>query len=144
MAYTTQQRVAGSFDDVVDATVDALGDEGFGVLCDIDVQATFAKKLDEEFRQYRILGACNPGLAREGLDAEIELGALLPCNVIVYESEDETGGEDGAVTVSAVDPAQLVGIADNPALESIATDVSGRFERVLDAIDDEFESPVEA
>jgi len=140
MGYTTQQRVAGSFDDVVNATVDALGDEGFGVLCDIDVQATFAEKLDEEFRQYRILGACNPGLAREGLDDEIELGALLPCNVIVYEDE----GEDGAVTVSAVDPAQLVGIADNPALDSIATDVSDRFERVLEVIDDEFESPAEA
>lgn len=140
MAYTTQQRVAGSFADVVDVTIDALEAEGFGVLCDIDVQATFAEKLDEEFRQYRILGACNPGLAREGLDAEIELGALLPCNVIVYEDEEERD----AVTVSAIDPGQLVGIADNPALDSIATDVGDRFERVLDAVGEEFESPAEA
>lgn len=140
MAYTTQQRVTGSFDEIVDATIDALEDEGFGVLCDIDVQATFAKKLDEEFRQYRILGACNPGLARDGLDEEIELGALLPCNVIVYEDE----GEDDVVTVSAVDPAQLVGIADNPALDSIANDVDDRFERVLGAVGEAFESPAEA
>jgi uncharacterized protein (DUF302 family) len=140
MAYTTQQRVTGSFDEIVDATIDALENEGFGVLCDIDVQATFAKKLDEEFRQYRILGACNPGLARDGLDEEIELGALLPCNVIVYEDE----GEDDVVTVSAVDPAQLVGIADNPALDSIANDVDDRFERVLGAVGEAFESPAEA
>ncbi|WP_123538459.1 DUF302 domain-containing protein [Halosimplex salinum] len=125
MAYTTQKRVSGSFDDVVDQTVAALEDEGFGVLCDIDVQATFAEKLDREFRRYRILGACNPELAFQGLEAEIELGALLPCNVVVYETDD------GAVTVSAVDPSELVGIADNPELDGISGDVSERFERVL-------------
>lgn len=128
MGYTTQKRIDGDFDKTVERTIDALEEEGFGVLCDIDVQATFAEKLDEEFRQYRILGACNPGLAYEGLDDEIELGALLPCNVIVYETDD------GDVVVSAVDPKQLVGIAENPALDSIAEDVAGRFERVLDAL----------
>ena len=128
MDYTTQTTVDGEFDAVVEKTTDALEDEGFGVLCDIDVQATFAKKLDEEFRQYRILGACNPQLAHQGLGDEIELGALLPCNVIVYETDE------GDVTVSAVDPNQLVGITDNADLDPIAEDVSDRFERVLDAL----------
>ncbi|WP_101298414.1 DUF302 domain-containing protein [Halegenticoccus soli] len=128
MAYTTQERVTGKFDDVVARTISALEDEGFGVLCDIDVQATFAKKLDKEFRQYRILGACNPQLAYQGLEDEIELGALLPCNVIVYEEDD------GTVVVSAVDPGRLVGITDNPDLDSIAEDVSERFERALESL----------
>ncbi|KYH24854.1 hypothetical protein HAPAU_32310 [Halalkalicoccus paucihalophilus] len=128
MGYTIQEKVDGEFDTVVEKTMNALEDEGFGVLCDIDVQATFAKKLDRQFRQYRILGACNPELAYEGLEDEIELGALLPCNVIVYETEE------GTVTVSAVDPDQLVGIANNPDLDPIAEDVSERFERVLHSL----------
>ena len=128
MAYTTQKRVSGSFDEVVERTMTALEDEGFGVLCDIDVQATFAEKLDKEFRQYRILGACNPELAYQGLEDEIELGALLPCNLIVYETDD------GSVTVSAVDPSELVGITGNSALEEISEDVSARFERVLNEL----------
>ncbi|WP_436926081.1 DUF302 domain-containing protein [Halosimplex amylolyticum] len=131
MDYTMQVSLTGEFDDVVDATIAALEDEGFGVLCDIDIQATLEEKLGEEFRQYRILGACNPPLAHEGLTEEIELGALLPCNIIVYETDD------GDIVVSAVDPQQLVGIADNDALDSIATEVTERFERVLAAVTDE-------
>jgi uncharacterized protein (DUF302 family) len=128
MGYTTQTSIDGSFDEVIERTIAALEDEGFGVLCDIDVQATFAEKLGEEFRQYRILGACNPQLAYQGLDAELELGALLPCNVIVYEEDD------GTVVVSAVDPVQLVDITDNPDLDSISEDVAERFERVLESL----------
>jgi len=138
MEYTIQTSVTGEFDQVVETTIEALRDEGFGVLCDIDVQATLKEKLGEEFRQYRILGACNPGLAHEGLNEEIELGALLPCNVIVYETDN------GEVMVSAVDPQQLVGIADNEALDSIATEVNERFERVLTSVAEEPESPSEA
>ena len=130
MEYTIQTTVTGEFDDVVNATNAALKDEGFGVLCDIDIQATLKEKLGEEFRQYRILGACNPPLAYEGLNAETGLGALLPCNVIVYEDDN------GDIVVSAVDPEQLVGIADNDALDSIATEVTERFERVLAAVDE--------
>ena len=137
MEYTIQTSVTGEFDDVVDTTIAALEDEGFGVLCDIDIQATLKEKLGEEFRQYRILGACNPPLASEGLTEEIELGALLPCNVIVYETDD------GEVMVSAVDPQQLVGIADNEALDSIANEVHDRFERVLASVADELESSTE-
>ena len=138
MEYTIQTVVTGEFDDVVDTTIAALEDEGFGVLCDIDIQATLKEKLGEEFRQYRILGACNPSLAYEGMTEEIELGALLPCNVIVYETDD------GDIGVSSVDPQRLVGIADNDALDSIATEVTERFERVLSAVDDEQELTSEA
>ncbi|MDG5777134.1 DUF302 domain-containing protein [Haloarculaceae archaeon H-GB2-1] len=137
MEYTIQTAVTGEFDHVVDTTIAALEDEGFGVLCDIDVQATLEEKLGEEFRQYRILGACNPSLAHEGLNEEIELGAVLPCNVIVYETTD------GEVMVSAVDPKQLVGIAGNEALDSISTEVTERFERVLASVADELESSSE-
>jgi len=133
MGYTIQTTVTAEFDDVVDATNAALRDEGFGVLCDIDIRATLEEKLGEEFRQYRILGACNPPLAYEGLTEETELGVLLPCNVIVYE------GDDGDIVVSAVDAKRLVGIADNEELDSIATEVAERFDRVLAAVSDEFE-----
>jgi len=138
MDYTTQTTVSADFENAVETTMAALKDEGFGVLCDIDVQATFEEKLDEEFRQYRILGACNPPLAHEGVTEEIELGALLPCNVIVYEADD------GTITVSAVDPRQLVGIADNEALDSIANEVYDRFGRVLEAVSDELGAASEA
>ena len=138
MTYTITTTIDAPFDDAVAATTTALQEEGFGVLCDIDVQATLKEKLGEEFRQYRILGACNPALALEGLNEEIELGALLPCNVIVYETDD------GAVTVSAVNPQQLVDIADNEALDSIATEVLERFERVLASVAEELEFQAEA
>ncbi|WP_247729669.1 DUF302 domain-containing protein [Halovivax limisalsi] len=133
MDYTTQTSVRADFDDVVETTIGALEDEEFGVLSDIDLRATFAAKLDEDFRQYRILGACNPSLAHEGLEEDSELGALLPCNVVVYE------GDGGAVVVSAVDAAALVGITDDPALESIGTEVRDRFERVLATVDESFD-----
>ena len=128
MSYTVHREVDGEFDAVVESTIATLKDEGFGVLCDIDVQKTLKENLGEEFRNYRILGACNPQLAHQALGVEIELGALLPCNVIVYESDE------GDVVVSAVDPEQLVGVADNPALDSIASEVHERFERVLSAV----------
>jgi uncharacterized protein (DUF302 family) len=127
MTYTLTTTTDEPFDEVVTATTDALEEEGFGVLCDIDVRETLKQKLDVDTRQYRILGACNPQLAHEGLDEEPELGALLPCNVIVYESDD-------GVAVSAVDPGRLVGITDNPALDSIAEEVHERFERVLETV----------
>ncbi|GAB7093495.1 DUF302 domain-containing protein [Halolamina litorea] len=128
MVYTLDETVDGAFDDVVETTIDALDDEGFGVLCDVDVQATFAKKLDAEFRQYRILGACNPPLAKQGLEADVRLGALLPCNVVVYETDE------GDVGVSAVDPETLLSVVDDPELDEIGAEVRERFERVLDEV----------
>lgn len=125
MPYTMDKHVVGDFDEVVEQTTAALEEEGFGILCDIDVQQTFEKKLNTEFRKYRILGACNPSLAYDALEEEERLGALLPCNVIVYETTD------GDLGVSAVDPDAMLSVAENPALDPIATDVRERFERVL-------------
>jgi len=130
MSYTLDKRVDGGFDDVVKRTTNALSEEGFGVLCDIDVQQTLKKKLDEEFRQYRILGACNPPLAHQALEEELQLGALLPCNVVVYETDD------GEIGVSAVDPEVMLSVVDNPELDSVAGEVRERFERVLDELPD--------
>ena len=128
MSYTIQVRVDRPFDDVVADVEEALAAEGFGVLCDIDVTGTFEQKLDKEFRDYRILGACIPPLAAEAIETELSLGALLPCNVVIYASDD------GEVVVEAVDPERLVGIADNPALDSVAADVRERFDRVLESV----------
>ncbi|MFB6074031.1 MAG: DUF302 domain-containing protein [Haloarculaceae archaeon] len=125
MSYTIDKRIEGEFDEVVDRTTEALADEGFGVLADIDVRATMREKLDAEFREYRILGACNPPLAHEALEEELRLGALLPCNVVVYETDD------GAVGVSAVDPGTLLSVVDEPALDPVADEVRERFERAL-------------
>ncbi|PCR88992.1 DUF302 domain-containing protein [Natrinema ejinorense] len=127
MSYTLQTRIHGEFDDIVSTTIDALEDEGFGVLCDIDVQETLQQKLDEDFRQYRILGACNPGLAHQGLEDDLDLGTLLPCNVVVYDDDDD-------IVVSAVDAQRLIDIADDDALDPIGEDASERFERVLESL----------
>lgn len=128
MSYTMDKRVDGEFDEVVERATAALKDEGFGVLCDIDVQQTFKEKLDAEYRQYRILGACNPELAHEALENEMALGALLPCNVVVYEEDD------GGIGVSAIDPEALLSVADNPDLEPIAEDVRDRFNSVMNEL----------
>ncbi|ELY66313.1 DUF302 domain-containing protein [Natrinema versiforme] len=127
MSYTLRTQVDGEFDDVVAETIDALEEEGFGVLCDIDVQETLKKKLDEDFRQYRILGACNPQLAHQGLENDLELGTLLPCNVVVYDDDD-------GVVVSAVDPQRLIAVAENDDVDPIGDDAYERFERVLESL----------
>lgn len=126
--YTISKTVDAPFDETLDHTVDALAAEGFGVLSDIDVQSTLAEKLDIEFRQYRILGACNPPLAHQALGEELQLGALLPCNVVVYEADD------GRVGISAVDPRALFAVVDNPALDPVVDEVTERLERALDAV----------
>lgn len=125
--YTRDESVDGSFDDVVERTVDALAEEGFGVMWEVDAQATFEEKLGEPFRQYLILGACAPSLAYEALGHESRLGTLLPCNVVVQETDDR-------VEVSLVDPVTLLGLVDNPALDPVIDEVSERLDRVLGAI----------
>ncbi len=125
MSYTLSTTVKGDFDEVVELTIDELKQEGFGVLCDIDVKSTLKEKLDEEFIKYRILGACNPQLAYKGLNQEIELGALLPCNMIVYEKQDSE------VIVSAVDPEKLVGITENQNLDKISREVKDSFQKII-------------
>ncbi|WP_342764556.1 DUF302 domain-containing protein [Haladaptatus sp. R4] len=102
------------------------------MLSDINLQAKLEEKFDlEGYPEYRILGACNPPLAEQGLDAERDLGALLPCNVVVYK-------DDSDVVVSAVDPNTLLSVVENPALDDIAEDVRDRFDRVLDVATAEY------
>ncbi|WP_458189367.1 DUF302 domain-containing protein [Haladaptatus sp. NG-WS-4] len=128
MTYYDKRHVDGEFDDVVERTTEALAEEGFGILSEIDVSEAFETKLDiEEYPEYRILGACNPPLAKEGMDAEQNLGVLLPCNVAVYDTED-------GVVVSMVDPEAMLSVVDNPAMDDIAAEVRTRFDRVLETL----------
>ena len=114
------------YEAAIDKVTAALKEQGFGVLTEIDVKATFKKKLDADFRKYVILGACNPVLANRSLNAELELGLLLPCNVIVYEDE-QTGGS----VVSIVDPIAMMGFVGNPQLQPVATEARTRLEKVV-------------
>ncbi len=116
-----------SFEDAVSRTTEALGEEGFGVLTEIDVKATMKKKLDVDMDEYLILGACNPGLAHEAIQAEQPIGLLLPCNVILVRDGDE-------VTVSAVRPSKMFEVVEKPGMEEIADDVEKRLERVIESI----------
>ena len=115
------------FDETVARTREALSEEGFGVMCDIDVRATLKNKLGVDSDDYLILGACNPPLAHRALQAERELGLLLPCNVIVYADESGT-------RVSAIDPEVMLGMIDNPVLADVAVEVRSRLQRVLDRL----------
>jgi uncharacterized protein (DUF302 family) len=121
--------VAGEFDETVGRVTDALKAEGFGVLTTIDVQATLKQKLDREFRKYVILGACNPHLASRALDAELELGLLLPCNVIVYDRGD------GRTAVSAMAPIPAMGIVGNETLKAVAVEADARLRRALGSLE---------
>ncbi|HEU4735350.1 MAG TPA: DUF302 domain-containing protein [Kofleriaceae bacterium] len=116
--------LAIGFDPALAKLPDALRSEGFGVLTEIDVSATLKAKLGIEFRRYRILGACNPPLAHRALEAALEIGIMLPCNVIVYERDD------GGATVVAIDPMQTIA-AQDPGLAPIAEEVRGRLARVV-------------
>jgi len=115
-----------SFDDARARVTETLAEEGFGVLTEIDVKATLDKKLGVDFRRYTILGACNPGFAHQALQMNLNIGTLLPCNVVVYEADD------GKTVLSAVDPGSLLP-TDTPELESIADEVRGRLARALAA-----------
>lgn len=117
------------YDQAVAKTTEALKAEGFGVLTEIDVKTTMKKKLDADFRRYVILGACNPPLAHRALSSELELGLLLPCNVIVYENDE------GGSVVSAMDPQVVIGsVVKNPAMETVAREVTARLHRVIDSL----------
>src|SRR5512147_1116755 len=109
------------------AVVEALKQEGFGVLTEIDIKDTFKKKLNVEFRDYLILGACNPTLANQALSKELEVGLLLPCNVCLWS-------EDGGVRVAVVRPDALFTLVGEPAVEPIARQVDEKLRRALDAV----------
>jgi len=127
--YALQRTVSKTFAEVDRAVREALQEQGFGVLTEIDVKATLKKKLDVDFRDYEILGACNPPLAHAALQAESEVGLLLPCNVVV-----RAGDEPGTTVVEAMDPVMQLEVADNPTLPELAQDVRARLERVLDRV----------
>ncbi len=126
--YGFRTTIAVDYEKAIPLVTEALKAEGFGVLTEIDVRATFKKKLDVDFKPYMILGACNPHLAHQSLQAELELGLLLPCNVIVYDNGD------GSSTVSIIDPVQMLGMVENPAIEGIASEAAARLHRVLDSL----------
>ena len=116
------------FDEAVETVTEELGKEGFGVLTEIDVQATLKKKLGEDMPPYRILGACNPPLAHQAVTAVPEIGLLLPCNVLVREDDN------GKVHVSFMDPGSVLGLVNNPDVEPLAEQVKEKLERVLAAL----------
>jgi uncharacterized protein (DUF302 family) len=128
MKYYIAKTVTDGFPAVVDRAIEALKAEGFGVLTDIDVKATMKKKLDLDFREYRILGACNPPLAHQALTADDKIGTMLPCNVVVQD----LGG--GQVEVAAIDPAISMAQVGNAKLQTIADTVTGKLARVIAAI----------
>ncbi len=117
-----------SYDEAVVKVSEELSKEGFGILTEIDVKATFKKKLDVDFKPYIILGACHPPSAYKAITSEEQIGLLLPCNVIVYVDDDEK------TVVSLVNPAEMLGATDNEELREVMNSVSGKLQRVFAAI----------
>ena len=128
MTYHFSKTLDVPFDDAIAKATQALQAEGFGVLTEIDVKATLKKKLDVDFRPYRILGACNPKLAYQALQLESKIGTMLPCNVLVQQTED------GKVEVSAVDPVASMQAIDNPQLRGVAETVQKKLKSVIDRL----------
>ena len=128
MSYYIATTLQIPFEEAVAKVVAALQEEGFGVLTEIDVQATLKKKLDIDFRHYQILGACNPQFAYRALQSERMIGTMLPCNVIVQETDD------GGVQVAAIDPIASMQAIDNPQLEEIATVIRGKLGGVIESL----------
>lgn len=132
MAMPTERRTTYGFgvttdlpyDEAITKMKEALKEQGFGVLTEIDVRRTLKEKRNVDFRRYVILGACNPALAHEALTAELDIGLLLPCNVVVYES-------DGGSVVEVMDPEAALGIVGNPKLDPVAHEARARLERAL-------------
>ncbi len=126
LAFTTVVRT--SYEEAVSRVTEALKEEGFGVLTEIDVKSTLKKKLDVDFRKYVILGACNPPYAYRTLQTDLNVGLFLPCNVIVYETDDKK------VCVAAFNPMSALGVLKNPNLEKIGEEVSEKLKRVIEKV----------
>ncbi len=128
MSYFFAKTLEAPFEEVIDRVTDALQQKGFGILTEIDVKETLKKKLDVDFRPYRILGACNPPMAHKALQVEDKIGTMLPCNVIVQD----LGG--GKIEVAAVDPAASMMAVKNAELENVAGEVRAMLEAVIDGL----------
>jgi len=125
MSYYLSKIIEGSFDETLKKVVENLKDVGFGVVTEINMKETFKEKLDVDFKNYVILGACNPGFAYEAILMEEELGVLLPCNVILIDKED------GRIQVSAIDTQKMMSIVGNPKLEAVAVTINERIKQAL-------------
>ena len=128
MTYYFSKTLDLSFDEAVTRVTDELKKEGFGILTEIDVKATLKKKLDVDFGNYRILGACNPPFAYKALQAEPQIGLMLPCNVIVKEDEN------GQTTVSAIDPLMSMQAVENETLGEVAGQVKAKLQKVIESV----------
>ena len=128
MDYYFSKVLDNSFEEAIDKVTKELKEEGFGILTEIDVKETFKKKLDIDFRKYRILGACNPKLAHQAIFSESKIGTMLPCNVIVQETED------GKIEVSAVDPVASMSAVENKKLGETAQEVRSRMKAVIEKL----------
>ena len=127
-SFGIQKTLDMGFDDALKKIPEALKTEGFGVLTEIDVQQTLKKKLDVDFRRYRILGACNPPFAHKALQHSLDVGMLMPCNVIVYETDE------GRTVVSAVDPMQTMAAQGDPEMRPLADAVQQKLRKVIDSL----------
>jgi uncharacterized protein (DUF302 family) len=128
MNYYFNKTIKGTFEEVIDKVTKGLKDEGFGILTEIDVTATLKKKLDVNFKKYRILGACNPPYAHKALQAEDKIGTMLPCNVIVQEIED------GVIEVAAVNPMASMQAVENEKLNDVANEITSMLENVIEKL----------
>jgi uncharacterized protein (DUF302 family) len=128
MKYFTNKIIDGNFDDVIEKVTNALKEEGFGVLTEVDVKSTMKEKLDVDFRNYKILGACNPPNAYKALSAEPHIGLMLPCNVVVQETEG------GKIDVAAIDPKASMAAVENKDLEEVAERIKGQLEKVIKSL----------
>ena len=128
MAYNLTKQVNYSFNEALEKTKESLNKEGFGVISEIDLKTKFKEKLDVEFREYRILGACNPALAHQAIEKEDKIGVLLPCNILVQEKDEQTA------EITAVNPMETMAAVNNSELKSIAHEVSQRLQRVIESL----------
>lgn len=128
MGYYFSKTFKGSFNEAIQKVTEALNAEGFGVLTEIDIRATLKKKLDVEFYNYKILGACNPPFAYKALQSEDKIGTMLPCNVIVQEKQP------GIIEVSAVDPVASMQAVSNTALNDIASKIQNKLRKVIERL----------
>jgi uncharacterized protein (DUF302 family) len=126
--YGFSTRFNGDFNSAIEKVTAALAEEGFGVLTEIDVKAVMKKKLDLDKRPYTILGACNPNFANQALEADADIGLLLPCNVVVREEED------GSTTVAFMDPESVLGLVNRDEVSQLGMEVKQRLKRVCDAL----------